>query len=254
MIPPKHRGFAILATLAVLAAAAIWFGLPHDREVKNLGVFLLKLVPFVLATEAVARLDPEWARRARLALVALPLAFLVYFLYFVPKIFFFGGENSEAPESFGNLYYHVLTLTPMIILSFVLAFRLGGGAAAWVRRLAYSMLLLMLSGLEDLSFLVTNEHVEPAFQSIPDKWTWASHMEVRLGHVPSKYEAFAFIAVHVALAVFVLASPQRWWEALGRRLSRRGGPAARAEEATAEAKAEDKAEATSPEAAGNLPR
>ncbi|MEV0237424.1 hypothetical protein [Nonomuraea sp. NPDC050786] len=220
MIPRKPLGFLIFLALAVAAAAFVWFGLPHDREVKSLGVFLVKLLPFVFATEALARLDVEWAKRIRLALWTVPPAFLLYFLYFVPKIFFFGGVEERSREAFYGLYYHVLTVTPFLILAMVLAFRLGGGSASLVRRLSYGMLLLMLSGLEDLAFLTVNDHTDPAYATIPDVWDWASHMTVFLGHPPTKYEAYAFIIVHVVLALAVFFTPQRWWDGLRLRFVR----------------------------------
>lgn len=219
MIPPKPLGFLMFAGLAVASAAFVWFGLPHDREVESLGIFLVKLLPFVFATEAVARLDVEWAKRLRFVLLLVPFAFLVYFLYFVPKIFFFGGVASGTREAFYGLYYHVLTVTPFLILAMVLAFRLGGGTAALVRRLAYGMLLLMLSGLEDLAFLTVNDHTDPAYATIPEVWDWASHITVFIGHPPTKYEAYAFIAVHVVLALLVFFSPQRWWDSIKPRRS-----------------------------------
>ncbi len=222
MFPRKPLGFLIFAALAAAAAAFVWFGLPHDREVKSLGLFLVKLLPFVFATEALARLDVDWAKRLRLPLLLLPVAFLVFFLYFVPKIFFYGGAESGTKEAFYALYYHVLTLTPLIILSLVLAHRLGGGTAALTRRLSYGMLLLMLSGLEDLAFLTVNEHTDPAYATIPAVWDWASHMTVFLGHPASKYEAYAFIAVHLVIAALVLFAPAAWF----RRLDPRRKPAA----------------------------
>ncbi|MER7128190.1 hypothetical protein [Streptosporangium saharense] len=222
MLPRKPLGFLIFVALAVAAAAFVWFGLPHDREVKSLGLFLVKLLPFVFATEALARLDVDWAKRLKLPLVTLPIAFLVFFLYFVPKIFFYGGVETGTRESFYALYYHVLTLTPLIILTITLANRLGGGTPALTRRLAYGMLLLMLSGLEDLAFLTVNDHTDPAYATIPAVWDWASHMTVFLGHPPTRNEAFAFIAVHVVLALLVFFSPQRWWDALASRVRPRG--------------------------------
>ncbi|MEU6886001.1 hypothetical protein ABZ918_12425 [Streptomyces viridosporus] len=204
----RNAPFLVLAALAAVFAGIVWFAMPHDREVKSLGILLFKLVPFVFATEAIARLDPVWAQRIRLQMV-IPVCFLVYFLYFVPKIFFVAENHPE-------LYYYVLTLTPFVILSLVLSFRIGGGAAHLVRRLSYAMILLMLSGLEDLAFLTVNEHTDPAWQTIPEVWTWASHMTVRLGHPASKYEAFAFIAVHVVLALLVLFAPRRWFAPLAR--------------------------------------
>lgn len=196
----RHVPFGICAGLATAAAAVVWFGLPHDREVKSLWILLLKLLPFVFATEAVARLELSPAARRRLALAAVPVSFLVYFCFFVPKIFFYSDDGN-------TLYYYVLTLTPFVILALVLAVRLGGGAGGTVRRLGYAMLLLMLSGLEDLAFLTTNPHTDPKWTPIPEVWSWASHMTVFLGHPPTKYQAYAFIAVHVVAALLVLFLP-----------------------------------------------
>ncbi|MEU5223270.1 hypothetical protein AB0G55_11480 [Streptomyces toyocaensis] len=208
----RNAPFLILAALAAVFAGIVWFAMPHDREVKSLGILLFKLVPFVLATEAIAQLDPAWAQRIRLHLVV-PVCFLVYFVYFVPKIFFVAENHPE-------LYYYILTLTPFVILSLVLAFRIGGGAAHLVRRLSYAMILLMLSGLEDLAFLTVNDHTDPAWQTIPEVWTWASHITVFLGHPASKYEAYAFITAHVLLALFLLFAPTRWFAPLARAVRR----------------------------------
>ncbi|MEU5508162.1 MULTISPECIES: hypothetical protein [Streptomyces] len=208
----RNAPFLVLAALAAVFAGIVWFAMPHDREVKSLGILLFKLVPFVLATEAIAQLDPVWAQRIRLHLVV-PVCFLVYFCYFVPKIFFVAENHPE-------LYYYILTLTPFVILSLVLAFRIGGGAAHLVRRLSYAMILLMLSGLEDLAFLTVNDHTDPAWQTIPEVWTWASHITVFLGHPASKYEAYAFITVHVLLALFLLFAPTRWFAPLARAVRR----------------------------------
>ncbi|MET4659272.1 hypothetical protein ACI2LV_23375 [Streptomyces fungicidicus] len=208
----RNAPFLVLAALAAVFAGIVWFAMPHDREVKSLGILLFKLVPFVLATEAIAQLDPVWSQRIRLHLVV-PVCFLVYFCYFVPKIFFVAENHPE-------LYYYILTLTPFVILSLVLAFRIGGGAAHLVRRLSYAMILLMLSGLEDLAFLTVNDHTDPAWQTIPEVWTWASHITVFLGHPASKYEAYAFITVHVLLALFLLFAPTRWFAPLARAVRR----------------------------------
>ena len=211
----RNAVFLVLLALAAGCAAVVWFGLPHDREVKSLAIFLFKLLPFVFAVEAVARLDLELARRLHLVRILLPAAFAVYFLYFVPKIFFY-------LDDFPTVYYHILALTPIIIVSLVLAYRLGGGTAGNVRRVGYALLLIMLSGLEDLAFLTVNNHTEPPYNEIPAVWEWASHMTVFLGHPPTRNEAFAFIAVHVVLVVFLLVAPTRWFEKLRPRRRDRG--------------------------------
>lgn len=194
-----------LAAAALAVGAFIWLVLPHEREVTSLWTFLFKLVPFVLAAEAIARLDPGLiARFRRAALIVLPISFAIYFLYFVPRIFYFMDDHP-------NLYYHILVLTPFLILAFTLAYRLGGGGAVTARRLAYGMLLVMVSGAEDLAFLTVNDLSGTPFHPIPDVWDWASHMTVRLGHPPTKYEAYVFIAVHLVAAAMVLFAPGRWF-------------------------------------------
>ncbi len=194
----------LLGAAAAAMTAAVFLALPPQREATSLARFLIQLVPFFLAAEAIARLRLGESLRLRAALVATPIAFLVIFCWFVPKIFF-------SLDTFETVYVLILQMVPFIILSMTLAFRLGGGPAAMCRRLSTALLLLMLSGLEDLAFLTVNPHTDPAWATIPERWNWASHMEVFLGHYPTKYEAYAFIGVHVALALLVLFLPARYF-------------------------------------------
>ncbi len=191
---------------AVGLAAFIWFVLPHEQQASSAAILLFKLTPFAFAVAGIALADDALLRRLKLHLIAIPAAFLLFFLYFVPRIFFYSGSDGD----FENLYYHMLTAVPVVILSLTLAFRLGGGAAGTTARLGFAMLLLMLSGLEDLAYLLVNPHTDPQWTPIPEVWDWASHMAVFLGHAPTKYEAYAFIAVHVFLALAVLFTPSRW--------------------------------------------
>jgi hypothetical protein len=223
--PPRawrHLPFLLLALGAVAAAAVVWLAMPHSKEIGSLWVLLVKLLPFVLATEAVALLELDARARHVIGLLAVPAVFLVFFAFFVPRIFFYADDGP-------TLYYYVLTLTPFMILGLTLTYRLGGGTAAAARRLSYAMLLLMLSGIEDLAFLTLNPHTDPRWTPIPDRWTWASHITVVLGgHVATRLQAYAFIAVHVVLAGLVLFLPGRVVRAALGGLTRRGlrrGPA-----------------------------
>jgi hypothetical protein len=191
--------------VALALAALVWFALPHDRQVSNAGLLLLKLTPFLAATAAIALADVELLRRWKLHLVAIPASFLGFFCFFVPRLFFYSGSDGD----FERLYYTMLTAVPFVILALTLAYRLGGGSGGSSARLSVAMLLLMLSGLEDLAFLLVNPLTDPRFTPIPEVWTWASHMQVFLGHPPTKHEAYAFIAVHVVLALLVLFLPAR---------------------------------------------
>lgn len=227
-VPASRTTASVLCFVTALGlAAVIWFVLPHERDATNAAILLFKLTPFAFAVAAIALADDALLRRLRLHLFAIPAAFLLFFLYFVPRIFFYSGTDGDFPK----LYYHMLTAVPVIILSLILSFRLGGGRSSTTARLGFAMLLLMLSGLEDLAYLVVNPHTDPRWTPIPEVWTWASHMEVFIGHPPTKYEAYGFIAVHVALAAAVLFVPGRWVQpplrALRDRLDRSRSRAAR---------------------------
>lgn len=209
-----NRVTLIAGTIAIGLAATVYFGMPHSRDLESLWVLLVKLTPFVAASIAIAWLDPGWASRLRLQLILPPLCFLAFFAYFVPKIFYYGNLGAD----FGQLYYTVLVLVPFAILSLVLSIRLGGASRPTVLRLAAAMMLLQLSGIEDLAFITVNDLSGTDYDPMPEVWTWADHMTVRIGHPPTRNEAFVFIAVHIAAAVLVLALPGRLVRAAGRRL------------------------------------
>ena len=215
----QQRLFVVFSAAALISSALVWLFAPHGQQLGSVWVLLGKLVPFFLAVEAIARLDLELVRRLNLALPAVALMFAVFLCYFAPRIFFLSSFGT-----FGEVYFLVITMLPFAILAFVLCFRLGGAAASQCRRLAYGLLLLMLSGLEDLAFLTINDQTDPRFRSIPEHWTWASHINVFFGRPVTKYEAYAFITVHVVAALLVLLLPARWLRSL-RRLSaqRRSG-------------------------------
>jgi hypothetical protein len=192
-----HLTSLFTGVAAIGTGAFVWFALPHERHVSSLPMLLFKLLPFLLALVAVGYLEPDLARRLRLALWGLPLAFLVFFCYFVPKILGFANAGD-----FQNAYYHMLTLVPFIILMLSAAYRLGGAPTGRVLRLGIALLLLQLSGIEDLAFILLHD-----IRPIPAVWSWASHMTVFLGHPPSRLEAYIFITVHVLLAIAVLVVP-----------------------------------------------
>ena len=182
------------AAVALSLTYYIYSHMGHDREVKSLGILLFKLLPFLFAALSIATVDVKFLKKTRLNLIVLYIGFLVFFALFVPRVFWEGFENESK-----GLYYIVLIMVPFIILMFGFAYRLGGGSSETTLRLLLVMLVLMLSGIEDLAYLVTT----PTEGGIPEVWEWASHIKVRIGHYPTKHEAFAFIAVHFVIAMFL---------------------------------------------------
>lgn len=209
-----------LGALAVALAALVRFVIPYEREISSVWMLLVKVTPQLAALACVAWLDVAWARRLRLHLVALPAIFLGFLCYFVPATFMTALDMVDGTAEFEDLYLHVVVFVPFIMIGLALAYRVGGGSREGVLRVGAAMTILQLSGLEDLVAVMLNSRLD----GIPEVWDWAHHITVRLGHVATRNEAYAFIAVHVVLAVLALAVPRRLFAALGRRL-RPGRPA-----------------------------
>ena len=177
----------------------IWFFMPHDREVENLGILVFKLLPFLFASLSISTVKRRTVERYGLQCILIIASFLGFFCFLVPKIFF-------HYDDFEDLYYVMLVTTPYVILSLVMTYRLGGASSGRSFRLSIAMMLLMLSGLEDWAYLIVN-YSDPGCPQMPDTWDWASHVRVFLGHSPSTQEMGIFAIVHVILAFTVLLFP-----------------------------------------------
>lgn len=206
MIPDivlRNRAPIVLGLAGAASALLAVTVFPPQRELASLAELLVKLLPFLLAGEAIARLELHDEAGRVVGRMLLLACFLVFFTWFVPQIFFY-------LDQFEQVYVRMQALVPVIILTVVLAYRLGGASSSAARRLAIALLLIMLSGIEDLAFLTVNPHTDPEWATIPDTWTWADHIRVRIGHYPTKSEAYAFIAVHLLAAFAVLFVPTSW--------------------------------------------
>lgn len=184
--------------VAVILTGIVIFVLPPDREVKSLGIFLFKLLPFIFASVAIATIQREMLLKYDFQYLIIIGSFLVFFCYLVPKIIFHRREFEE-------LYYVLLITTPYIILALTLAYRIGGASSEKTIRLAIALLLLMISGIEDLAFFTVN--YDPTWPPLPEVWDWVSHITVRLGHPPTRNEIIVFASAHIILALMVLYLP-----------------------------------------------
>lgn len=199
-----NRVTLIAGAVTAVLTLAVALLLPHERTLTSVWTLLGKLTPYVSASVAIAYLDVAWAKRLKLGAIGIIGVFLVFFCWFTPKIFY-AAVRMEAGKAgmFDEIYYLFLLMVPFMILGLLLAFRLGGGSRELTLRLSAVLMLLQLSGIEDLAVLVVNG------QDIPEVWRWASHMTVFLGHPPSATEAYVFIGIHLVLAALALSVPVR---------------------------------------------
>ena len=198
--------------IAVILAGIILFVLPQEREVRNLGIFLFKLLPFVFASLAIASVKRDVLQNRYLQYLLIIGSYLLFFTYLVPKIIF----HSDV---FEDLYNVLLITAPYIILCLVLAYRLGGANGNQTFRLAMALLLIMVSGIEDLAYFTVNQIPS---SELPERWEWVTHIAVRIGHAPTRNEIIVFAIVHFILAFAVLTLPfgklQKYFKPINLRL------------------------------------
>lgn len=208
----RGRGWLWLAPAvpAALLTVLIMLVLPPNETLDNLADFVFRLSPLVLAVLAIAVLP-----RGRYAPAVLMLGVIVYMGYFdtegVLRIYAFANAASADPNaSFASVYQFELLLAGYVTLFALLAFRLGGARSALVVKVGIAAVLVVISGLNDLTFWATY-----TFQhGRPNVLAWASHMIVFYGHPPTVVQACVFAGVHLVLAGVVLALPvSRWVDA-----------------------------------------
>ena len=199
---PAAAGLAVTVLIMLI--------LPPDRTLHGPGDFLLKVSPLVLAVPAMAL----FPRRAPWSLGLVVLGLLFYLGYvdsaFVIQVSHLvdaavaGGAN----EQFDAFYRFAIFVNAFTVLFAVFAYRLGGASTANALKAGTVGVLLLVSGLNDLTMWAM--YPWPDGQR-PVVFTWASHVGVFLGHPPALSEMLVFLAVHLLLAGVVLAVPlQRW--------------------------------------------
>ncbi|MGH3624193.1 MAG: hypothetical protein ACRDQ5_20790, partial [Sciscionella sp.] len=95
------------------------------------------------------------------------------------------------------------------VLFALLGYRLGGARTANVLKAGLASILVVVSGLNDLTFWALNTVWSAG--SRPSELQWASHIIVFTGGPPSVAAAVAFLLVHLVLAGVVLALPATRW-------------------------------------------
>jgi hypothetical protein len=194
------------AVPAVVTTLLIMVVLPPDQTLDNLGDWAFKLCPFLFAVLTVA-LFP----RVRYGPALIVFAVFVYMSYLdtelVMRVQAFARSSDE--DAFQPVYQFELFVTTFIVLFALLAYRLGGGRTANVLKAGVASILVVVSGVNDLTFWALNDVW--AAGSKPTELKWASHMIVFLGGPPSVPAAVAFMAVHLVLAAIVVALPVGRW-------------------------------------------
>lgn len=199
--------------LASVLAAYIYLAMPHERDLRSVGILLFKLTPFFLASLGIAwfpKKAPPWFKAVLVFATLFPLlGFLVpRELNLVTEGYLLGHSMNPTDDlapliaMFAEFYTVMAILVPYAILMTAFAYRCGGGSAAYTLKIAWAGILLTLSGFEDVMFWIAN-----ARGPFPDTAPWASHVTIFLGRTATRTEFYAFIAVHFVLIAILFALP-----------------------------------------------
>lgn len=193
----------IVALSAFLAAILITIFIlnweMHARTIANLGVFLVKLIPYVFALVGIAYLPVQKLNKP-MQQVSLVLAFAILFCYFVPQSLFLFANYSDDFERF---YLVMQMMVPYLILVISFSLRVGGASKKDAFVFGAIGLVFMLSGIEDLFALILTWVDNPSFV-MPEVWDWADHITVRVGRPLRTHEAYIFIAAHFLIIGLIL--------------------------------------------------
>lgn len=195
----------VAAVPAVVTALLIMVVLPPAQTLDNLADWAFKLCPFVFAVLTVS-LFP----RGRFGPALIVFAVFVYMSYLDTELVMrIQAFARSADQDFQPVYQFELFVTTFLVLFGLLAYRLGGGRTANVLKVGVASILVVISGVNDLTFWALNDVW--AAGTKPAELKWASHMIVFLGGPPSVPAAVAFMLVHLALAALVVALPVGRW-------------------------------------------
>jgi hypothetical protein len=198
-----RRGWLWLvpAAAAAVLTLLITVVLPPDRTQDNVAEWTFALSPLVLAVLAVSVLP-----RGRFGPLVIVLAVLAYMAY-VDTTLILRVLEFRATGRFGPLYQFQLIVVGYLVLAGLLGLRLGGARSAVVLKTGVAAILVVVSGLNDVTFWAMYRFPEGR----PDTLHWASHIAVFTGGPPGVATAVVFAAVHLVLAGIVLALPAGRW-------------------------------------------
>jgi hypothetical protein len=196
------------AVPAAVITLLVMVVLPPDQELNNLGEWAFKLSPFIFAVLTVS-LFP----RTKIGPALIVFAVFCYMSYLdtelVMRIQAYGQVAATDDSAFQPIYQFELFVTTFIVLFALLAYRLGGARTANVLKAGVASILVVISGVNDLTFWALNDLWAAGHK--PAELKWASHMIVFLGGPPSVPAAVVFMAVHLILAAVVVALPVGRW-------------------------------------------
>ena len=198
------------AALGGALTVLIMLVLPPDRTLHGFGDFVLKVSPLLFAVLTIA-LFPT---RGGWSLYLPVLGFVAYLGYIDSAFGIEVGRLVDAAQAhaeqaqFAQYYRFSIFVSAFVVLFGLFCFRMGGGSTARSLKLGLAGVLVLISGLNDLTMWAMYEWPDGVR---PDTFYWASHVSIFLGRAPGLADMLAFLALHLALVVTIVHLPLERW-------------------------------------------
>jgi hypothetical protein len=227
-LPAGSGESALVADRAAPRWARAWWVVPAAIAVALAGLFLVVLPPhrtLESAFEVPWRLSPVlfavvaiagFPQRRGLGTALVGALFVAYMGAVDTALVLHVDDyvaSSSNPDSFDDFYQFELFMSAFVLMAILFAFRLGGGRTTRTLQLGGAGVLVLISGLNDLTDWLLADWPDGR----PHTLFWASHIKVFVGGSPSIPVAVTFLAIHLILAGLLLTRPvERWLDrALG---------------------------------------
>ena len=197
----------IALTLGGAGALFVWLCLPHQSQIEQIWWLVVKFAVYFLVVIGIS----FFPNKMKFSHLLCCLPFFPLLMYIIPRASFygiFGTLNTPAQgEMYTNLY---LLLYPLCIMAIAFAYRQGGGKPGQCIKICVVGILLIFSGLLDLSFDIANGR---ELQATLD---YAYHIIVVVGRALTWKEGVVFCLCHVPVIVIILLLPlDKWFEKCG---------------------------------------
>ena len=193
-----------LVCLAIGGAGAllIWFCLPHQSQIDEFWWLIVKFVIFFFAVLGIS----FFPNKLKFGYLLTMLPFFPFLMMIIPRASYYGIFGTLNTPAQGEMYTNLYFLCyPLIIMSVAFAHRMGGGKPGRSIKICVVGILLIFSGLLDLSFNLA--HGEP----IPEKLEYAYHIIILFGRPLTYKEGVVFCLCHFPVMAAVLALPLDKW-------------------------------------------
>jgi hypothetical protein len=154
--------------------------LPPDRTIDNVGEVLFKASPLILAVLAIS----GFPQRPGLGMALLGVLVVGYMGIIdtlnIGHVFSY-AESPDQDAAFPELYQFTIFINAFTVLAVLFGYRLGGAPAARVLKVGLAAVLVVISGLNDLTFYFS--YTWPDVRT--DRLEWASNVAVFVGGSPT---------------------------------------------------------------------